>query len=181
MKFLKKIGILLVTLLALILIIALFVKKDFHVSRTVEVETSNTEVFEYLRFLESQDEFSVWQKKDPNAKQTYLGEDGTVGAIRTWDSQLEDLGAGEQEIIKIDDGKRIDFELRFKRPWEMTSTAYFTTEAIESEKTKVTWGFEGHTPWPWNFFSLFMDMDGELGPNLQKGLDDMKGIVESRE
>lgn len=181
MKFLKKLGILLITLIALVLIIALFVKKDYHVSRSVEVSVSNADAFDYVRYLRSQDEFAVWQAMDPNVKQTYSGEDGSVGAIYKWDSKVEDVGAGEQEIMKIDDGKRIDFELRFTRPWEMTGDAYMTTEPLGDSKTKVTWAFEGSTPWPWNFFFLFMDMDGELGPDLQKGLDNLKQNLESQE
>ena len=179
MKFLKKVIILLITLVSLILIIALFVKKDFHVSRTVEVSVDNQEAFDYVRYLKNQEEFTVWT--DSEMKQTYTGEDGKVGSIHAWDSKNEDIGAGEQEIMKIEEGKRIDFELRFIRPWESTAGAYLSTESQEDGKTKVTWGFDGSTPWPWNFFSLFMDIDAKLGPDLQKGLDKLKEILESEE
>jgi hypothetical protein len=40
------------------------------------------------------------------------------------------VGIGEQEIKKITEGKRIDFELRFKVQFEATEKAHFTTEAI---------------------------------------------------
>ncbi len=181
MKFLKKVLILIISLICLVLIIALFVKKDFHVSRSVEISATNDEVFEYLRFMGNHSEFSVWEKMDPNVKQSINGEDGKVGAIYTWDSKMEDLGAGEQEIIKIEDGKRIDYELRFKRPWEVTSNAYFAQEELGAEKIKVSWGITGSTSYPWNFLSLFMDMDAEMGPDLKKGLDDLKKILESEE
>ena len=182
MKFLKKVGITILTLIALILIIALFVEKDYNVERSVEIERNEDDVFNYVRFLEHQDEFSKWNLMDPNMKQSSSGsEDGTVGAIRSWDSKNEDVGAGEQEITAIKNNERIEFEIRFKRPWEMNAGAYFTTESLKENTTKISWGFDGHVPWPWNFFNLFMNMDDILGPDLQEGLDNMKKVLESNE
>ena len=178
MKFLKKVLILFVALIGLVLIIALFVKKDYHVFRTVEVEMAKDDVFEYVRMIKNQENFSVWQNMDPKVKQTYTGTDGMVGSIYAWDSKVEDVGVGEQEITKIDVGNRVDFELRFLKPMEMTGNSYFTTEEAGG-KTKVTWGFTGESPWPWNFFFLFINMDEELGPDLQKGLDNLKLVLES--
>ncbi len=181
MKLLKKLGILLISLVCLILLIALFVRKDYHVTRTVEVNADSGTVFDYVRYLKNQEEFSVWHKMDPNMQKSLTGEDGQIGAVASWDSKKEDVGAGEQEIISIAEGERIDFELRFKKPWELTSNAYFTTQSGNNGKTKVTWGFDGASPWPWNFFLLFMNMDEELGPDLEKGLDNLKIILESEE
>lgn len=185
MKFLKKIFVLLITLVGFVLIIALFVKKDFKVSRSIDIDRVESEVFDYLRYLKNQESFAVWQSKDPNVEISYSGtEDGTEGAIYKWESTVEDVGAGEQEIIKIDENERIEFELRFTRPMEMTGQAFFTTEDLSGsseQKTRVTWGFEGSSPWPWNFLFLFMDMENELGPELQQGLDNLKKVLESKE
>ena len=180
MKMLQKVGITILTLLALVLIIALFVEKDYSVNRSVEISRKLDDVFNYVKFLEHQDEFSKWNLMDPDMKQTMSGEDdGKVGAIRSWDSDNDDVGAGEQEIIKIDENKRIDFELRFERPMRLTSNAYFITEGLDNGSTNVTWGIDGHVSWPWNFFNLFMDMDEALGPDLQEGLDNMKRVLEA--
>ena len=185
MKFLKKIFVLLITLVGLVLIIALFVKKDFKVSRSIEINRVASDVFDCIRYLKNQESFSVWQSKDPNVEISYSGaEDGTEGAIYKWDSAVEDVGAGEQEIIKIDENERIEFELRFTRPMEMTRQAFFTTEYLggsPEQKTRITWGFEGSSPWPWNIFFLFRDMDNELGPELQEGLNNLKKVLESKD
>ena len=183
MKFLKKIFVLLITLVGFVLIIALFVKKDYNVSRSIEINRVSSEVFDYIRYLKNQESFAVWQSKDSNVKISYTGTDGTEGAIYKWDSDVEDVGAGEQEIMKIDENERIEFELRFTRPMEMTGQAFFTTEELDSPggKTKVTWGFEGSSPWPWNILFLFIDMENELGPELQEGLDNLKKVLETKD
>lgn len=183
MKFLKKIIFLLIALIGIVLVIALFVQKEYDVSRSIEISQPKDEVFDYVRYLRNQGEFAIWQKMDPKVIQKYSNDDGEVGAVYSWKSNMEDVGVGEQEITKIDLNNRIDFELRFEEPWEMKGEAYMLTENLsESEgKTRVTWGFKGRSPWPWNIFFLFMDMDSELGPDLQKGLNNLKKILESQE
>lgn len=181
MKFLKKLGFFLLSLICLILIVSIFVPKEYQITRSIEIQADRDIAFEYLRYLKSQDEFGPWQKMDPHMKKSLTGEDGEPGAIATWKSTNEDVGSGEQEIISLTPGKRIDFELRFKEPFEVSSKAYFLTEPVHDNRVKVTWGFEGRSPWPWNFFLLFMDMDKELGGDLEKGLKNLKTILESSE
>ena len=146
--------------------------------REITINKPKQAVFEYVKLIKNQNDYSVWNKKDPNSKMEYAGTDGTVGFISSWDSQMKEVGKGEQEIKKITEGKRIDMELRFKKPFEATDYAYLTTEMTDSTHTKVTWGFNGKMPYPMNFMCLFMNMDKMLGPDLQTGLDNLKGILE---
>ena len=179
MKILKKLGFILLTLVALFFIIPLFVDGEYSVRKSVEINKPKQEVFNYVKYLKNQDEYSVWAQKDPNMKKSYKGEDGEVGFISAWDSKDENVGVGEQEIVAIDEGKKISYELRFKKPFEAKDNAYISTTAINSSKTKVTWGFDGKMDYPMNIFMLFMDMEGMLGPDLQNGLDNMKLNLES--
>jgi hypothetical protein len=181
MKLLKKILFLLIALVALVLIMALFIEDEFAVTKTVIVDKPSDEVFDYVVNLKNQDEFSVWSKKDPNMKKDYDGIDGEVGFIAKWDSDNEDVGQGEQEIVKIEDGKRIDFKLRFKEPFEAENDAYILTEAIEDNKTKVTWGFTGQMSYPMNIMMLFMDMESMIGPDLDTGLKNLKKVLEQKD
>lgn len=179
MKILKKIGFVLLTLVALFFIIPLFVDGEYSVHKTVEINKPNDEVFDYAKHLKNQDEFSVWAQKDPNMKKTFTGTDGEIGFISAWDSKNEEVGVGEQEIIAIEEGKKISFELRFKEPFEATDNAFISTESINENKTKVTWGFDGKMNYPMNIMMLFMDMEEMLGPDLQNGLNNMKDNLES--
>jgi len=178
MKFVKQLLILTLALVSIVLIVALFVRKDFHVFRSVEIERNTTDTFDYLRYLENHENFAVWSMKDPNIEKSYSGPEGNVGSIYKWNSKNEDVGVGEQEIIQLTENEKIEYELRFKKPWESTAKAYFKLSTISTTSTKVTWGFEGESPWPWNIMLLFMDMDKELGPDLEKGLDNLDDILE---
>ncbi len=160
------------------LIIALFVKKEYAVSREVTINRPKAEVFGYILMLKNQNNFSVWANKDPNMKKEYRGTDGTVGFVSAWESQNKEVGKGEQEIKAIKDGERIDYELRFIEPFEAKDNAYMTTEALNDSTTKVTWGFNGKMKYPMNLMLLMMNMEDMLGKDLQQGLDKLKVELE---
>lgn len=178
MKFVKQLLILILALASIVLIVALFVKKDFQVSRSVEIELSASDVFDYVRQLENHEQFAVWNMKDPNIEKSYSGQEGTVGSTYKWNSKLEDVGVGEQEITNITENEKIDFALRFEKPRKSEAKAHFTFISTSDYSTKVTWGIEGESPWPWNIMLLFINMEEEIGPDLQEGLNNLKSILE---
>lgn len=178
MKILKNILLGLAILIAIPLIVALFIPGKYAVEREVIINKPKQEVFHYIKMLKNQDNFSVWAQADPNMKKEYKGTDGTVGFISSWDSDNENVGKGEQEIIKITEGERIDTKLRFKEPFEAQDDAYMSVEAVDEGKTKVKWGFTGAFPYPMNLMKLFMNMDKAVGTDFEKGLSNLKGLLE---
>lgn len=177
-KALKRIGIALLTIIGIIMITALFVKSDYAVEREISINKPKNEVFQYIKYLKNQDNFSVWAKMDPQMKKEYVGTDATVGFVSKWNSTKDDVGVGEQEILKIKEGERIDFELRFLEPMEGTNYAYMTTEQVSEAQTKVKWGFTGKVPYPMNSMLLLMDMEEMLGKDFETGLANLKGVLE---
>ncbi|OHU86742.1 MULTISPECIES: SRPBCC family protein [Pseudoalteromonas] len=173
----KKIIIILLLIIASPFILALFVADSYHVEREVEIEQPLEQVFSYIKLLKNQSNYSTWAQMDPAMEAEYRGEDGTVGFVSAWRSKHPEVGVGEQEIIKIDENKRIDFELRFKEPFQSTDPAYMITESTLNG-TKVKWGFNGHMDYPMNLMLLLMDFEQMLGDDLQVGLDNLKEVLE---
>ncbi|MDD2983911.1 MAG: SRPBCC family protein [Crocinitomicaceae bacterium] len=180
MKVFKKILIVLGIIIAIPLIVALFVRKDYAVEESIVINKPKYEVFDYIKHLKNQDNFSKWATMDPNMKKTYRGTDGTVGFVSAWESDNENVGAGEQEILKITEGERMDFELRFLKPFESTQVAYMTTETVSENKTKVKWGFSGKMSYPMNLMMLFMDFEEMIGDDFQVGLKKLKTNLEKK-
>ena len=150
MDVLKKILYAIGALVALILIVAAIMPKDLNLESEVIIAKPKQVVFDYVKILDNQKYYSKWVMLDPNVKMSMTGTDGTVGAISAWESSMDDVGVGEQEIKTIDDGERIEYELRFKKPFEATDSAYTTFEAIDSTHTKVINGFRSKMPFPMN-------------------------------
>jgi hypothetical protein len=61
-KILKILLLVMAGLIVIALISALFVKKEYSVVRTVSINQPGHQVFEYVKFLKNQDNFSVWSK-----------------------------------------------------------------------------------------------------------------------
>ena len=137
-------------------------------------------MFDYVKYLKNQDNYSKWATMDPNMKKTYTGTDGTVGFVSAWESEVKNVGVGEQEIKVIKEGEIVDWELRFKKPFENTDDAYMTTTSVSPNQTKVTWVFKGAFPYPMNLMTLFVDFDKELGGDLEIGLNNLKTILEKK-
>lgn len=176
MKILKKILLVLAGIIALLLIIAIFIPKDFATKAEVTINKPAGEVFNYVSRLKNQDYYSKWNMADMNKKQTFDGTDGTVGFKNAWDGN-DDVGAGEQEITAIVPNKRVDVDLRFKRPMESSMKAYFTTEAIDANTTKVTWGMVGDdSACPLNVMNPLME--NMLAGDMQESLENLKKKLE---
>ena len=178
MKILKGILIVIGSLIALALIVALFVPKDYTIDRSITIDKPVAEVFGYVKYLKNQDEFSKWANMDPAMTKSYTGTDGQPGYISAWESKDDDVGKGEQEILKITEGSRIDYELRFIEPFESTSLAYLETDGVSINQTKVTWSFSGHMKYPMNLMLLFMDFEKMIGEDLDTGLANLKERME---
>lgn len=179
MRAAKIIAIFLAILIAIPLLIALFVPKDYSVERQVTINKPKVQVFEYGKYLRNQDEFSKWAQMDPTMEKYFSGDDGRVGFIAGWRSEKDEVGAGEQEILAIQEGERIDYALRFFEPFESEDKAYMRFIEQEPEATLVTWGFDGHMAYPMNLMLLFMDMEEMIGDDFEHGLQRMKEILES--
>jgi uncharacterized protein YndB with AHSA1/START domain len=177
---LKKIVLALAVIIALPLIAALFLKTHYSVVRSITIERPNAQVFDYIKHLKNQDNFSKWAMMDPDMKKTYRGEDGMAGFVSAWASENPDVGVGEQEIIKITPNERVDFELRFLSPFEATEPAYMTTKPVSDTSTQVDWGFSGHMDYPMNLMLAVMDFETMIGNDLQEGLNNLKQVLEAK-
>jgi hypothetical protein len=166
-----------VGLIAVLLMIAAFTKKDYSIQRNILINKSVGEVFHYIKHLKNQDHYSTWVMTDPNMKKSYTGTDGTTGFIYAWDGNKQ-AGQGEQEIVKLEDGKRMDLEIRFIRPFAGIAQTPFITESTSPDQTKLTWGMSSSMKYPMNIMLLFMNMDNLLGKDLETSLSNLKRVLE---
>lgn len=178
MKTLKFIGLFLAALVAVPLVVALFISTKIKVEREIQINKPVQEVFQYIVLLRNQENYSKWATMDPDTKHTFRGTDGQVGFVSAWDSKKDDVGAGEQEILSITPNVKIDYELRFTRPFSSVSKTSFYTEKINENATNVKWAYEGSMPYPTNLTLLFMDFNNLLGNDFQYGLKKLKSILE---
>jgi hypothetical protein len=166
-------------IIVLLLIAGLFLKKSFTIETEKTIDRPVQQVFGYIKHIKNQDEYNPWSLMDPAMKKEYSGTDGTVGFISAWESNKpKGPGKGEQEIISIEENKRLGVELRFIKPFASVSPAWFTTDSIDGNKTLVKWGIFCEMKFPMNIMGLFIPFEKGMRKELDKGLAQMKTNLE---
>ena len=164
-------------IIAALLIAGLFIPKGMKATREIIINKPNAEVFNYIKQLKNQDNYSKWGSMDPNMKKEYRGTDATVGFVSAWEGNKK-VGTGEQEITGIEEGRKLSTELRFIKPFKSVAQSTMTTEALSDNSTKVSWGFEGQMNYPMNIMKLFMNMEKSIGNDFGTGLSNLKSLLE---
>ncbi|MGF7230828.1 SRPBCC family protein [Arachidicoccus sp.] len=167
----------LIAIIGLVLIAALFTKKDYTIKREITINQPDSIVYDYLRFFKNHKTFNAWFLKDPNMKETAKGNDGQIGFVLSYEGN-KDLGSGEQELIGLEPNKKIDIELRFIKPFKSVSQTPYELQPVSANQTKVVWTMNGKMNYPLNIALLFINMDNFLGKDIQKSLENLKVNLE---
>ena len=165
-------------IVVIIIILAAIAPKYYDVHRSIVINRPLADVFDYIKYVKNQNYWGPWNTRDPEMKQTFRGEDGTIGFVSAWESNHKQVGSGEQEIIKIVENEVMESELRFLKPMKSVSTGYIRTEDEGEGKTKVIWGFHGDNKFPMSIMMLFFNMDKAVGKDFEEGLENLKSILE---
>ena len=168
--------IILVGFIALILILALFMKTKHYVKREIIINAPRQKVFNFLKLLKNQDKFNKWAKNDPNRQWEYKGTDGTVGFIISWNGN-KSAGEGEKEIMDIIEGRRIETQIRFIRPMSTVANVIMETEALFDNQTKVSLINTGTLKYPMNIFIPLAEKN--FPKDMDSSLATLKNILEN--
>ena len=162
-------------IIALLLIIALFIRREHYVKREIVINAPRQKVFDYVKLLTNQDKFNKHAMAGPDRKREYKGTDGTVGFIYAWSGNKK-AGEGEKEIKAIIEGKRIEAEIRFVKPMVATACIIMETESLSDYQTKVSWSNAGTLKYPINI--MIPMMEKMLPKEMDISLSTLKDILE---
>ncbi len=177
MKFVKRIlGILLILIVVLAGVSYLLPGKA-EVSRSITINAPAEAIFPYVNSMQETEKWSPWLSRDPETKLSYSGPDAGVGNTLNWSSDHPQVGTGSQEIIESIDNQTVKTALDFGPMG--TATALFDLKP-EGDETQVTWGFESDLGM--NPMSRWMGlmMDNWVGGDYERGLTNLKALVEGQ-
>jgi hypothetical protein len=163
-------------LITLILIIPLFMRKTHHVQREIIINSPTQKAFDYLRLIKNQDKYNKWAKAEPGKKEEFKGTDGTVGYIYSW-SGTKNAGEGKKEIKNIIEGKKIEIEYRFVKPFKAVALFQIATESLSANQTKVTWSNTSSLNYPLNIMVPMVERS--LAKDMDESLNRLKNILEA--
>ncbi|BCU78435.1 SRPBCC family protein [Luteolibacter sp. LG18] len=175
---LKKILLALGLAVIVFLVVAALQPADFKITRSATVAAPPAAVFEHVNDYHKWQDWSPWAKMDPAMKVTYEGPASGKGASYAWVGNSK-VGEGRMSITDSDPAKRVTMKLEFLKPFAATNTAEFTL-APEGSGTTVTWTMTGKNNFMAKAFGLVMNMDKLVGKDFEKGLSNLKEIVEKK-
>ena len=150
---------------------------EYRVSRTTRIAAPADAVFAHVNDFHKWGAWNPWAQIDPAMKQGYEGVPAGTGAIYTWSGNRE-VGEGRMTIAESRPGELIRIDMQFIKPLAGTSIAAFTFRP-EGDHTVVTWSMEGKANFIAKAIHMVVDMDAMIGGNFDKGLAQMKSVVEA--
>lgn len=151
---------------------------DFSVTRSATMSAPPAAIFAQVNDLHKWEAWSPWAKLDPNAKSSYAGAPEGVGASMSWAGNMQ-VGEGTMTITKSQPSESIEFKLDFLKPMEGTNIAEFTFKP-EGNQTNVTWTMSGKRNFIAKAMGLIFNCEKMVGEQFEKGLGNLKAIVETK-
>ena len=178
MKILKKISIAIAVLMAIYIILALIGPSNYKIERSIKIASAVENVYNQTSIYANWAAWSPWKKADPEAIYNIENDHQEVGASLGWKGELS--GTGSMTTVEIVPNEKFNYELKFTEPWymAMTSSGGFTYEQ-DGDSVLVTWFDAGDLGFMSRPMMLFMDMEGQIGPQFEAGLEELKKICEA--
>ena len=177
MKFLKTISYVALAVGIVVVALGLIAPSESSVVRTTVINAPSEVVFPHVRYWAKWRTWSPWAERDPSMKFVITGKDGTMGSTYIWSGDPKMSGQGKMENIGLKENQEMVYHMRFLLPYESEAFGYFRLKDT-SGRTEVTWGFQGRNGFLAKLFLLFMDMEGMLAKDFDRGLERLKAIVE---
>jgi len=174
---LKIILITIAVIVVVFLVVVALQPSEFRVARSTTISGPAPAVFAQVNDFHKWEAWNPWGKIDPAMKQTYEGAPAGIGAIYTWVGNNE-VGEGRMTLTESRPNDLIRIKLEFMKPFAATNTAEFTFKP-EGNQTAVTWSMSGKNNLMAKAIHLFMNMDKMIGGQFEKGLAEMKSVVEA--
>lgn len=170
-----------ISIVVTILVVGFFVAvamqpNQFRITRSIIIAAPSSEVFIYVNNLHNWNAWSPWAKMDPNSKIEYAGPAEGLGASFKWEGN-DQVGVGIMTIAETRVNEYVRFRLDFLKPFVATNTAEFTFKP-QGNETEVSWSMSGKSNFMSKAMSLIMNCDKMVGGQFEKGLADLKALVE---
>jgi len=155
-----------------------FLEDKVQISRSITIDRPASKVFKAINSMHHFNKWSPWSSYDPEAKYEFLGPEYGEGSKMTWQGN-EQVGSGKQTIIESVSNTLVKTELYFDGQGDDPSWATYKIKGV-GESTEVSWIFD--TDFKGKILSRYfgMMMDGMLGPEYEKGLQNLKTLVEAQ-
>jgi hypothetical protein len=165
------------TLVAAFLIYVAFQPSAYEVSRTISIDAPPSKVFPYVNNRTLANSWNPWLKMDPGIQIAVSGPETGVGSKTSW-AGGKDTGVGSATVTESIPNERVTVKLEYEKPFAMTQEAAYVLKSA-GKQTEVTWLVQGNKNFVSKVMCTFMNMDKMVGGTFEKGLAELKALVET--
>lgn len=173
MRFIKTVAVVLIILIVTVAVIGLFLPSQYSVERSAVISAPPGDIHEYVGNLKKWDVWAPWEE-DPSIVVTLGEKTSGVGASQSW---VGDSGTGALTITESSPDNGIKYDLLFDGgTYECSGSIKYYR--LTDGDTRVTWAMSGDMgeSLTSGYFALLMDT--MVGNMFEKGLKNLKNVVE---
>jgi hypothetical protein len=172
MKIIKRIIIGLLVIIALVVVVAYLLPRTFNAERSILINTDDSTAFYCACSMKNGD---FWEEKSSSTVVYEIIGGCETGAIQRWEG--ESMRNGEMILTEVAPFEKLRWDVEFEGVSEKTS--YIVTFKNEGDDILVTWTIEGDLGYNPTLRYMGLMMDDIWGPQLEKGLQNLKKLCEN--
>ena len=175
MRFLKRLFVLLILLIALAGVCGFLLPSKIHVQRSATIAAPINVVYEQVAVLENWERWSPWHKMFPETKYEYGSVSRGVGASYRWSGQK--AGTGTLRIVAAEENKSLNAEIDYGPRRVIESWKFEPADG----RVTVTWSLDANVGSNPVARYLGLLMGSQVGSAFEEGLGDLKRHCEGQQ
>ncbi len=148
---------------------------NFSLQRQIDINAIPADIFPWINNLKKMNMWNPWSTQDAKSVIAYDGPDEGPGAIYTWAGGK--MGQGKFQIIDVTAPDSINCRLLMIKPMAADNLVSFDIRKTNGATT-VTWKMSGKNSFMSKLMHTLMNMDKMVGRDFDKGLANLKALVE---
>jgi uncharacterized protein YndB with AHSA1/START domain len=122
--------------------------------------------------------WNPYDQKDPDLKRTFSGQDGQVGSHMDFAGNMQG-GTGSLEIVKLVPNQSVQIRLIMTKPMSADNLVEYTLNP-EGTATRFTWAMSGDGGFMGKLVGVFIDCEKMVAGDFEKGIANLKQLIESQ-
>jgi hypothetical protein len=176
---LKKILIILASLIIGFLIYVVAQPSSLIAKSSISIKSNPQEIYLHINNHLKWEEWSPWANLDDRAEKFFGGPLQGVDSYYKW-SGNDAVGAGTSTIIENKENEYVKLRIDYTKPTKTTAISELQITKLSNNQVRVDWNIYGEKNFIAKLFGIFINCQEITEIQMEKGLNNLKNLLESR-
>lgn len=179
MKALKNLGYVLLLVLLGMALVGLYLPGEVSVERRLTMAATPATLFPLLGDPQALARWAPWATPGTEVRYAFEGPSSGIGSSLHWEGGALPLGSGTATVTQVEQGRRVEMRMDVPLLGKIHSALELSGEP-ESGSTDVSWRLYDDVGFNLPRRLLWLLADPAIGSQLERGLDNLRGLAEHR-